>query len=623
MGTSAFAIGKYAAARSAGSARSIARRLMRSRIVFKRGSLRPEHAVFVAALVFRLIALTRLVTSGALNPSGGDMLFYQQWAERILHGQLTDHFAFYGLPLYPFWLAALYKLVGVSPFVPLLFQAIADATTALIIYKIGQTTFRATESNRVNIVAVIASAGWICFVPAEAYSLVLMPTSFAVVAFWFAIWCAFNPSMRRYLAAGFALGICAMAVANVLVAAPLLLWRAIVRRHVAASVALLATIAVGTAPCWIYNVFIARDRVFLSAHGGINLWIGNHAGATGYPHFAGLRSGQAELLAQSIDLAEAAAGHSLKRSQVSEFWSAKARSYIVAQPAAWLALLGRKFANLWNAFEYDDIGVIQQLRRANVIFAGLHFGVIAAFAIPGILLAWRVAPKSRILLAAVLLCLGALLAIFITERYRLLAVPGLLLLASFGIVEFARAIVVRDRGIIALYLLALLACTAFVSIPRRDRSLWALSAYNAGREALEAGDLTAAETALQRARAYVPQNPEVNFALGNLRLAQGNRAAAQQFYIATLTLDRRHKGALSNLGVLALEQNQLDDAEMYFRQALTYAPNDAKNHFLLARTLFMRGDRAAAAAETKRALTLNPQQREFIQLREQIEGTAP
>ena len=40
---------------------------------------------------------------------------------------------------------------------------------------------------------------------------------------------------------------------------------------------------VGTSPCWIHNYFIAGEPVFLSAHGGVNFWIGNNPTANGYP----------------------------------------------------------------------------------------------------------------------------------------------------------------------------------------------------------------------------------------------------------------------------------------------------------------------------------------------------
>ena len=168
---------------------------MASRVVFQRGSLRPEHGVIAGAFLLRLIALLRLVSFGALKPSGGDMLFYQQWAERILHGQLTEHIAFYGLPLYAYWLAAISKLAGTALFLPLLLQAAVDAMTAMLIYKIGETVFSRSESAPPKFaVPLIAAIGWIFFVPAQAYSIVLMPTSFAVLVFWFAVWCALSPS---------------------------------------------------------------------------------------------------------------------------------------------------------------------------------------------------------------------------------------------------------------------------------------------------------------------------------------------------------------------------------------------------------------------------------------------
>ena len=46
---------------------------------------------------------------------------------------------------------------------------------------------------------------------------------------------------------------------------------------------------------------MAHDRVILSAHGGINFWIGNNPDANGYPRFPpGMRAGQAAMLEDSI-----------------------------------------------------------------------------------------------------------------------------------------------------------------------------------------------------------------------------------------------------------------------------------------------------------------------------------
>src|ERR1700733_1588249 len=91
--------------------------------------------VFAFVFLVRLILLARLASSPLLLPDDSDMHFYDDWAKRILHGQLTDHLAFYGLPLYAYFLAFLYKVLGYNPFVPGFLQICFDSGTALILYK--------------------------------------------------------------------------------------------------------------------------------------------------------------------------------------------------------------------------------------------------------------------------------------------------------------------------------------------------------------------------------------------------------------------------------------------------------------------------------------------------------
>src|SRR5436853_1283193 len=68
------------------------------------------HYLFVGIFFVRLIALERLSRSALLLPARGDMHFYNEWAQRILRGEVDLHHAFYGLPLYPYVLAMLYRL---------------------------------------------------------------------------------------------------------------------------------------------------------------------------------------------------------------------------------------------------------------------------------------------------------------------------------------------------------------------------------------------------------------------------------------------------------------------------------------------------------------------------------
>jgi thioredoxin-like negative regulator of GroEL len=434
---------------------------------------------------------------------------------------------------------------------------------------------------------------------------------------------------------GALIGLAATGVATILFALPLLLTAIFIKpakatkdgrawlSRLGAAALLLFGVGIGTSPCWIHNFFVARDPVLLSAHGGINFWIGNNPASKGYPNFPpGMRAEQAAMLQDSTALAEAELGRPLRRSDVSAFWSAKAKSYIGAHPGAWLQLLLQKALNFWNAFEYDDLGVITKLRDSGVIWPGLHFGVAAALALPGIVLALRAFPASGWTLAGILAQMVAVLPVFVTERYRLAAVPGLLIFASFGVWRLVESCSARRLPVMALYFVVLIAGTAFVSIPRTDPALWALTAFTSGRQALDSGDFARAEAELQRARAYVPDNPETNFALGNLRLAQEKRAEAKSFYEVTLRLNPKHKGALNNLALVALEENQPAPALEYLRRALEQQPQEAKTFYLLAKAFLASGDFPNAKLAVDRALERDPNRAEYRELIEEIERRA-
>jgi hypothetical protein len=615
----------------------------------RRFKLKAGHYLFAAVFFCRLLVLARLSRSAFLLPARGDMQFYNDWAQRILRGDLTDHSAFYGLPLYPYLLAFLYRVFGYNPFIPGLLQALLEGGTAVLIYQLALRVLPAEEppigarsTSRVwnlaatNIrpfFAMVAAFGWALFVPAQAYSAVLMPTSWLIFVFWLVVWRMVKtdnaPTPKECFFLGLLIGVTAMGVATILFLTPLVLAALILKpkidnrspHAVLAAALLFFGIATGTSPCWIHNYFIARDPVVLSAHSGINFWIGNNPDANGYPRFPpGLRAGQAAMLQDSITTAESAAGRHLTRAEVSAYWSAKAKDYITHHFGEWLQLLSTKLGNVFSAFQYDDLSIVTNLREQGIIFPGLYFGVVAVLAFPGMVFAWRLSRPSRWIIAAILLHIAALLTVFVTERYRLPIVPGLLILAVFGLSIFWQSLVRANYPALIVYLALLAGSTILFSWPQRNPSLWALDAYNSGWQALESGDLALAEKKLRLARAYVPDNVETNFAIGNLRLAQNNVGEAKAKFTETLSLDRAHKGALNNLGILAMREKDWTSAENYFRGALKVEPQNAKTHYLLAAALFEKGDQSAARLEIEEALQINPNQREFRELKDKIDN---
>ncbi|MBV9009908.1 MAG: tetratricopeptide repeat protein [Verrucomicrobia bacterium] len=591
----------------------------------------PALWIFGGVLLLRLVVLTRLSASPFLLPSGGDTQFYNDWARRIVAGHGATALAFYGLPGYAWLLAALYRVAGYNPFLPGPLQSAADAGTAALLYLISRSVFATTGKRLAAITGFIAASGWAFFVPAQTYAAILMPTSLAVFIFWFVVWWIIrNDSARRSYAAlglGLLVGITATAVATILSLVPLLFGamfgrekhRQSVKSGIVAAALLFLGLAAGTSPCWMHNYFVAHDHVLLSAHSGINFWIGNNPQGNGYPRLPpGLSAGQAAMLHDSITVAEKAAGHRLKRGEVSRYWSGRARDYIQQHPIAWLKLLAVKLRNLVSAFQYDDLSFITTLRANAITFPGIYFGLAASLALPGLLLAWRSARQSRWIMVAVALYGAALLPVFITERYRLPIVPGLLIFAALGLVSLWQNIRSAKYKPCLAYAAATMCAAVIVSWPQRDRALWALDPYNSGRLALEANQLDVAQKDLELAHAYVPNNAETIFALGNLELARGDANLAASLYEETLALEADHRGALNNLAVLKLNLGHGDEARALLSRSEAAEPGNAKTHYLLAQAMLEQGEREDARREIARALELAPGQAEFATLNTEL-----
>lgn len=621
----------------------------------------PAVWIFLLTFAVRLLVLIRFSNSLHFLPDGDDMKFYSDWALRIAAGRWTDGQAFYGLPGYAYFMALIFRLSGgYDPFIVGTLQAAVDAGIAVLLWKICGSIFApgAEETKTPSVLRRPAFIGggaalaWTFFTPAQAFSTVTMPTVWLVFAYYLCLWLGVKTQVsswwKPWAFLGVFIGFIAMMVATILFAVPILAvaivisvargktWSVRLPRVASAVAVLVAGIYLGAAPAWIHNYFVAHEPVMLSAHSGINFWIGNNPTSTGYPKMPpGIRATQEGLLRDSLTLAEEATGRPMKRYEVSKFWSAQANAYISSHFSSWLSLMGVKFGNFWNAYQYDDLSLIKLLRDDGVLPPGLTFGFIAALGLAGLIPVLIRFPRAGWVVAAVLLHMCALLPVFVTERYRLAAVPGLIILGSAGLWIFWENISATRWKPAALYLLLCAAAAWFVSIPRTDIGLWSLDHYKAGIRAIAAGDLGRAQRNLETAYAYVPTNADINFALGNLWLERSNhegdnqnakahdRARAKAFYKQALDLNGRHTGTLNNLGVLAMEEKRWDLAERFFAASSSSEPTDAKAHYLLARARYEKGDLAGAKTALAEALHMRPSQKEFQELQAKLDEPRP
>ena len=71
------------------------------------------------------------------EPTLLDAKYYDQWARRILGGDVLSAGVFYGLPLYPYFLALCYALSGGSVVAVKVVQIALGLTTICLTYAIG------------------------------------------------------------------------------------------------------------------------------------------------------------------------------------------------------------------------------------------------------------------------------------------------------------------------------------------------------------------------------------------------------------------------------------------------------------------------------------------------------
>jgi hypothetical protein len=180
------------------------------------------------------------------------------------------------------------------------------------------------------------------------------------------------------------------------------------------------------------NYLIGGDAVLISYNGGVNFYIGNNPQ---YERTVNIRPGW-----EWDDLVGLPLEAGIERpSRKAQFFYAKSWEYISGQPLDYLGLLGRK---AWTFWQGDEVGRNQDIyywRNYSALLGGLlwkaglafPFGLVAPLSLLGLGLT-LCRREGVLLLLLVAAHFAAVIAFFVADRYRLPAVPVLLLFAAQG-----------------------------------------------------------------------------------------------------------------------------------------------------------------------------------------------
>ena len=601
----------------------------------------PALAIFSIALAVRLIHVWQLRRAPFFTLLMGDSKGYDEWAQRIAGGEWIGHDVFYQAPLYPYFLGVVYSLLGRSLLLVRVVQAFIGSFSCVLIALAARRFF----SHRVGLVAGLMLA---LYAPAIFFDGLIQKSVLDVFFVCLMIWLvsiaalpAFPAFPARavsaslpaliWFAMGLAVGGLGLTRENALVFVVVIALWSLARRVVDFKVRLketaifLAGLALVIAPVAIRNHVIDRGGggfYVTTSQFGPNLYIGNNARADGSYQSLRYGRGAPEYERQdATELAERAEGRRLTPSEVSSYWTNRAIGFISERPGAWLTLMAKKFALIWNRTEMVDTE--DQASHADwslplrVLGPIGNFGILVPLALFGVIVTWSGRSKLAVLYAMLTAYAASVIVFYVFARYRFPMVPFLILFGATGLTSLlellrSRRLELSRHAIAALpsaapVLTAVVVVAIFVNWPIvSSASMKAVTENNLGAAFQSEHQIDEALEHYQRATELRPDYAPAYSNMGTALHEKGRLAEAASSAEHALQLQPDFPDAHYNLANVLLDQGKNDQAVAQFRQALGSIGDSADIHNNLGIALSNEGTWAEAASEFRAALVIDP-----------------
>jgi tetratricopeptide (TPR) repeat protein len=600
--------------------------------------------LFAVAFVLKLVYIVQSSDALHVRVPVMDSKYYDETAQGIASGSLLQREAFFMGPLYPYLLSLVYLIFGRDFMIVRVLQILVGSASVALTFVIGKRVFRPS-------VALLGALMLMFYGTITFYEGLILMTwlgtilNLATIALLLRAARA-DGSALWYGAAGVTLGLSALARANVLVFAPVvivwILWVVRGRRRVAAAGAFAAAVVVALSPATIHNYIASRDVVPVTSNAGLNFFIGNNEVATGVfrplPEIDFVRD------PTSRSYIEQSLGKDMGPSEVSRYWFARSLEFIRENPSQELRLLARKFALFFNGYEIPQIEAYALERQRNpwlrVLF--VNFWWICALGLTGLLFSlgrWR----EHILLSGFLVVYAAsIILFFVTARYRVQIAPILCLFAAHALLGVAPGFFRGARRtavfVGALALLLLLTNPGLFALESSEvmfrqhihdaRRLSTLGDHEPALEEIdkaialypdfyegywqravinkEKKDLFSAIEDYSRTLDRRSDLPTVHYDFGQTLRQLGLRSQAIDEYKTAIALDPLMIEAHNNLGITYREVKRYDDAIASFERVIELDPGYAKAYNNLGASLAESGRVDEAVVVFTRAIRMFP-----------------
>jgi Flp pilus assembly protein TadD len=582
--------------------------------------------IFGVAFLVRLIYLLQVKSNPYFYSPDVDELWHLRWAIDILEKGFWGSEVYFRGPLYPYLLALLWKVTGASYFWTRLIQLAFGAASVSLTYLLGREYF----SERTARLGSVFYAIYGTLILYEGMFLIEGTFIFLnLLGLLILARNRENPRKSVYLLCGVVFGLSAIARPNILLVVPLLgLWLLVhfssrigVRKVILLVVVFFAGVAAPIVPVTVRNYVVADDFVMISSQGGINLYLGNNPSAEGLtmimPEIVlDARVPWTKFIPTVTQYAEKEMDRPLKPSEVSSFWSNRAKQFIYEHPGTFLALTYKKLVYFFSGFENSDQMDIYDFTKYSSLLSilifdkGLKFpyGLFAPLALLGIGLTYRRWRPLTPLLLFVVGYVPSVILFLVTARHRLAVIPIFLLFGAYAVFWLWDALKesgLRKAGVPLAILVLLLVLSNINFFDLGFRNVPQIH-FGLGLSYIRQGNYPAAIDEFNLALKEAPSSPPIYLGLGTAYIKMGRSQDAIAPLNQAITLDPNYTDAYINLGQAYFEAGDVDRAEMAFRRATTLEPNRVEPYLNLGEIFMNRNDLNLARQNLLKALDLQP-----------------
>jgi len=505
----------------------------------KRSNFITAFLIFVISFLIKIPFLAIIKKDPTFIMPIIDCLEFDAWSWHILNGkilwtELNNH-----PPLYAYFLALIYKIVGYQPVIVVIVQYIMSSVIAVIIFFVVKKYFNKTTA---IISCIFFSTYWFfiyinSFLYSENLSLFLNMILIYVLLF-------LKDTKKKYFFSGMILGLSAICRPQILLFSFfILIWffiRKIPLRNVFKYYFLLILgIMLFVCPV-IYQNFRISGEMVMRTQVGANIYMGNNPEYRGTNLYVEIGKEWDDFISRPHN----AFKRNVSESESNKYFLNETFKIIRQNPYAWIKLTLAKAFNVWTGREYlrtEDVYVFNHY-IAKTPFGLVNTKLLFLFAIIGIFISLR---KLKNLSLFYLLLIAQIPIIFfpIKTRYLMPGMPVIIIFASYAFYSLYDSFKNKQYSNV-------------VTIVCIIGAMNLLSVYNP-------------------LLVHPPDVSETFYAIAKNYSREQKHDEAIKYFLATIRLNPGNDSAYNDVGVILMNLDRCDEAVIYFKKAMEIDQNAA------------------------------------------------